>query len=130
VALKSYIGRPCLHGFRIAAATDRNESSKSTDDGHGGESNLRIVKFSKAGKLIKHGARKIPRQSDGKNNPGVKRGIRIVASTTAKQKRSSPGFGSNPETLSVAEGVADPLGNVYGAATNAMIIRKFIKSNW
>ena len=67
-------------------------------------------------------------QSDGRNNPGVKRGIRIGNVNDGKVKTLIPGLGANADTQSVAEGVAvDAMGNVYGAETNAMIIRKFVK---
>jgi len=65
---------------------------------------------------------------DGRNNPGVKRGIRIGNVNDGKVKTLIPGLGANADTQSVAEGVAvDAMGNVYGAESNSMIIRKFVK---
>ena len=159
-------------------------------DGHGGDSNARIVKFSKDGKFIKTWGRKgsavgefntphalamdskgrlfvgdrgnsriqifdqdgnfleewrqfgrpsgiyidkkdtiyvADHQSDKKNNPGFKRGIRIGSVKDGKVAALIPGLGADPETQSVGEGVvADADGNVYWAETSGMNVRKFV----
>jgi hypothetical protein len=160
-------------------------------DGHGGESNARIVKFSKDGKFIKTWGKKgtapgefdtphglafdssgrlyvadrsnnrvqifdqdgkyleewkqfgrpsgifidandtlyvADHASTAKNNPGVKRGIRIGSVKDGVVKVLIPGLGADPETQSVGEGVAaDAMGNVYMAETGGMMVRKFVR---
>lgn len=160
-------------------------------DGHGGDSNARIVKFSKDGKFIKAWGKKgtapgefdtphaiatdsrgrvfvgdrsnsriqifdqdgkfleewkqfgrpsgifIDRndiiyvadsQSDGKRNPGFKRGIRIGSAKDGLVQALIPGIGPEPDKESVPEGVAaDAMGNVYGAETSANDLKKFVK---
>ena len=189
---KPGVAGPGMDTFnRPSAVTTGPNGEIYVADGHGGESNARIVKFSKDGKFIRAWGKKgsapgefdtphaiaadskgrlfvgdrsnnrvqvfdsdgnfleewkqfgrpsgmfidrndnlyvADNQSDGKNNPGVRRGIRIGSVNDGKIKALIPGLGINPETQSVAEGVAvDAMGNVYGAETNGMIIRKFVK---
>jgi sugar lactone lactonase YvrE len=191
------LGKPGVGGAgtdmfnRPSAVTTGPNGEIYVADGHGGESNARIVKFSRDGKFIKAWGKKgsapgefdtphaiaadskgrvfvgdrsnnrvqvfdadgnffeewkqfgrpsgmfidrndnlyvADNQSDGKNNPGVKRGIRIGSVNDGNVKTLIPGLGTNADTQSVAEGVTvDAMGNVYGAETNAMIIRKFVK---
>jgi sugar lactone lactonase YvrE len=161
-------------------------------DGHGGESNARIVQFTKDGKFIRTWGKKgaapgefgLPHaiavdssgrvfvgdrpnsriqifdadgkfleewkqfgrpsgiyidandtlyvadhQSDEKVNPGFKRGVRIGSVKDGVVKGFIPGFGTNPATFIVGEGVAaDAQGNVYWAETSAgMTVRKFVR---
>jgi sugar lactone lactonase YvrE len=160
-------------------------------DGHGGESNARIVKFSKDGKFIKTWGKKgsapgefdvphglafdsqgrlfVADRSNGriqifdqdgkflaewkqfgrpsgifidandvlyvadhtstaKNNPGIKRGIRVGSARDGSVKAFIPGLGAEPDTQSVGEGVAaDAAGNVYMAETGGMNVRKFLR---
>ena len=66
--------------------------------------------------------------STAKNNPGVKRGIRIGSVKDGVIKAFIPGLGAEPETQSVGEGVAaDAMGNVYMTETGGMTVRKFVK---
>lgn len=66
--------------------------------------------------------------STAKNNPGVKRGIRIGSVKDGVVKAFIPGLGAEPETQSVGEGVAaDAMGNVYMTETGGMTVRKFVK---
>ena len=159
-------------------------------DGHGGDSNARIVKFTKDGKFIKAWGKKgsapgefdtphalamdskgrlfvgdrgnsriqifdqdgnfleewrqfgrpsgiyidpndriyvADHQSDKKQNPGFKRGIRIGSVKDGKVTALIPGLGADPETQSVGEGVvADGQGNVWWAETSGMAVRKFV----
>jgi streptogramin lyase len=161
-------------------------------DGHGGNSNARIVKFSRDGKFIKAWGRKgtgpgefdtphaIALDSQGrvfvgdrsnnriqifdqdgkflaewrqfgrpsgiyidandtlyvadhasteKNNPGMKRGVRIGSAKDGVVKAFIPGIGASPEGLIVGEGVAaDAQGNVYWSETSeGMTVRKFVR---
>ncbi len=160
-------------------------------DGHGGDSNARIVKFSKDGKFIKTWGKKggapgefdvphglafdsqgrlfVADRSNGriqifdqdgkflaewkqfgrpsgifidandvlyvadhtstaKNNPGIKRGIRVGSARDGSVKAFIPGLGAEPDTQSVGEGVAaDAAGNVYMAETGGMNVRKFLR---
>lgn len=68
-------------------------------------------------------------QSDAKVNPGFKRGVRIGSARDGVVKAFIPGFGSDPETYIVGEGVAaDAQGNVYWSETAAgMTVRKFVR---
>ena len=67
-------------------------------------------------------------QSDGKTNPGGKRGVRIGSVNDGKVNLFIPGLGGNPESQSAGEAVAaDAAGNVYWAETTGMVIRKFFK---
>src|SRR5215467_4709973 len=66
-------------------------------------------------------------QSDKKQNPGFKRGIRIGSLKDGKVTAFIPGLGADPETQSVGEGVvADAGGNVWWAETSGMAVRKFV----
>ena len=176
---------------RPSAVTTGPNGDIFVADGHGGDSNARVVKFSKDGKFVKAWGKKgtapgefdtphaiatdskgrvfvgdrsnnrvqvfdqdgnfleewkqfgrpsgmfidrndilyvADNQSDAKNNPGVKRGINIGSVNDGKVKALIPGFGANPETQSVGEGVAvDASGNIFWAETNGMTIRKFLK---
>lgn len=161
-------------------------------DGHGGESNARIVQFSKDGKFIRAWGKKgtgpgefgLPHaiavdstgrvfvgdrpnsrieifdangkfleewrqfgrpsglyidandnlyvadhQSDKKVNPGFKRGVRIGSTHDGVVKSFIPGFGTDPDTFIVGEGVAaDAKGNVYWSETAAgKTVRKFVR---
>ncbi len=160
-------------------------------DGHGGDSNARIVKFSKDGKFIRTWGKKgagagefdVPHglafdsqgrlfvadrsnnrvqifdqdgkyltewkqfgrpsgifidandtlyvadhASTAKNNPGVKRGIRIGSVKDGVVKEFIPGLGTDPDSYSVGEGVAaDAAGNVYMAETSGMNVRKYVR---
>jgi len=66
-------------------------------------------------------------QSDKKQNPGFKRGIRVGSAKDGKVTAFIPGLGADPETQSVGEGVvADASGNVWWAETSGMNVRKFV----
>ena len=176
---------------RPSAVTTAPNGDIFVADGHGGESNARIVRFSKDGKFIKAWGKKgsgpsefetlhaiaidskgrvfvgdrgnnriqifdqegnyleewkqfgrpsaifidrndmmyvADNQSDAKNNPGVKRGIRIGSAKDGVVKSLIPGLGLDPGTQSVGEGVAvDSAGNVFWAETNGMTLRKFVR---
>jgi streptogramin lyase len=160
-------------------------------DGHGGDSNARIVKFSKDGRFIKAWGKKgsapgefdsphaiaidskgrlfvgdrnnnriqifdqngkfleewkqfgrpsgifidakdniyvSDSQSDATHNPGFKQGIRIGSTRDGIVKAFIPALGPETKPMSVTEGVAaDARGNVYGAETSTMNVRKYVK---
>jgi hypothetical protein len=160
-------------------------------DGHGGDSNARIVKFSKDGRFIKAWGRKgsapgefdnphavaidskgrlfvgdtnnnriqifdqngkfltewkqfgrpsgifidakdniyvADFQSDAKRNPGFKPGIRIGSAKDGSVKYFIPALGPEAKPTSVTEGVAaDSHGNIYGAESETMNVRKYVK---
>ena len=161
-------------------------------DGHGGDSNARIVKFSKDGKFIKAWGRKgsgpgefdtphaiaidsqgrlfvcdrsnnrvqifdqdgnfiaewkqfgrpsgvfIDRndtiyvadsQSNAKNNPGVRPGIRIGSARDGKVTAFVPALGPEDKPTSVTEGIAaDTAGNnLYAGETGTQNLRKYVK---
>jgi len=68
-------------------------------------------------------------QSNEKVNPGFKRGVRIGSVRDGVVKSFIPGFGTDPQTYIVGEGVAaDASGNVYWSETSAgMTVRKFVR---
>ncbi|MDP2606411.1 MAG: hypothetical protein Q8S00_28045 [Deltaproteobacteria bacterium] len=67
-------------------------------------------------------------RSDAKRNPGVKRGIRIGSAKDGVIKSILPGFGGDPASQSVGEGVTvDANGNLHWSETSGMTIRKFVK---
>jgi hypothetical protein len=160
-------------------------------DGHGGDSNARIVKFSKDGTFIKAWGKKgsgpgefdtphaialdskgrlfvgdrnnnriqifdqdgkfleewkqfgrpsgifidakdniyvTDSQSDAKQNPGFKQGIRIGSAKDGSIKYFIPALGPETKPTSITEGVtADAKGNVYGGETTSMNVRKYTK---
>jgi streptogramin lyase len=111
-------------------------------DGHGGNSNARIVKFSKDGKFIKAWGKKgtapgefdtphaLAMDSQGRLFVGDRSNNRIqIFDQDGMVKSFIPGLGADPDGLIVGEGVAaDAQGNVYWAETsNGMTIRKFIR---
>ena len=160
-------------------------------DGHGGNTNQRVVKFSKDGKFIKTWGKKGSAQgefdtlhalaldsrgrlfvgdrgnnriqifdqdgnflaewkqfgrpsgifidakdtiyvtddeSDAKNNPGVKKGIRIGSAKDGTVTAFIPPLGPEDKPTSVTEGItADKMGNVFGGETTTTNVRKYVK---
>ncbi|HKA40938.1 MAG TPA: peptidyl-alpha-hydroxyglycine alpha-amidating lyase family protein [Burkholderiales bacterium] len=160
-------------------------------DGHGGDSNARIVKFSKDGKFIKAWGKKgsapgefdtphaiaidskgsifvgdrannriqifdqdgkflqewkqfgrpsglfidrndilyvADHQSDAKNNPGVRPGIRIGSVKDGKVIAFVPALGPAEKPTSATEGIAaDAAGNLYAGETGTRNLRKYVK---
>src|SRR3989441_2685703 len=160
-------------------------------DGHGGDSNARIVKFSKDGKFIKTWGRMgtgpgefdtphtitidsqgrifvgdrgnnrvqifdqdgkflaewkqfgrpsgvyidrndilyvADHQSDAKNNPGVRPGIRIGSVKDGKVTVFIPALGPVEKPTSTTEGiVVDAAGNLYAGETGTMNLRKYVR---
>jgi len=160
-------------------------------DGHGGDSNARIVKFSKDGKFIKAWGRKgsgpgefdtphaitidsqgrifvgdrsnnrvqifdqdgkflaewkqfgrpsgvyidrndilyvADHQSNAKNNPGVRPGIRIGNARDGKVTAFVPALGPEEKPTSTTEGIAaDASGNLYAGETGTRNLRKYVK---
>ena len=160
-------------------------------DGHGGDSNARIVKFSKDGKFIKAWGRKgsgpgefdtphaitidsqgrifvadrsnnrvqifdqegnfiaewkqfgrpsgiyidrndilyvADHQSNAKNNPGVRPGIRIGSARDGKVTVFIPALGPEEKPTSTTEGiVVDAAGNLYAGETGTRNLRKYVK---
>jgi hypothetical protein len=69
-------------------------------------------------------------QSNAKQNPGFKRGIRIGSAKDGKVTAMIPFVEPDPDSNNNAgiEGItADPMGNVYGGQTTGMILHKYIK---
>ena len=161
-------------------------------DGHGGETNQRVAKFSKDGKFIKTWGRKgsapgefnalhalaldskgrlfvgdrsnsriqifdqdgkflaewkqfgrpsgifidakdtiyvTDDESDEKNNPGMKKGIRIGSAKDGTVTAFIPVLGPQDKPLTVTEGItADKMGNVYGAETTTTNVRKYVRN--
>ena len=176
---------------RPSAVTTGPNGEIFVADGHGGESNARVVKFSKDGKFIKAWGKKgtatgefdtphaiatdsqgrvfvgdrsnsrvqvfdqdgnflaewkqfgrpsgifidsndmlyaADTQSNAKTNPGVKRGVYIGSVKDGAVKAILPGFGGDPASQSVGEGVAaDAMGDVYWSETAGMTVRKFVR---
>src|SRR5262247_1029590 len=160
-------------------------------DGHGGDSNARIVKFSKDGKFIKAWGKKgsapgefdtphaitidsqgrifvgdrsnnrvqifdqdgnflaewkqfgrpsgvyidrndilyvADHQSDAKNNPGVRPGIRIGNAKDGKVTAFIPALGPEEKPTTTTEGiVVDAAGNLYAGETGTRNLRKYVK---
>jgi sugar lactone lactonase YvrE len=116
-------------------------------DGHGGNSNTRIVKFSRDGKFIKQwnqfsrpsgifiDAKDNIYVSDSESNsvrphPGWKRGIRIGNISDAFITAFIPDPVENTKGSSMAEGVAaDSQGNIYGAegGSTGRGIKQYVK---
>ena len=160
-------------------------------DGHGGNSNARIVKFSKDGKFINTWGKKgsgpgefdethaiaidstgrvfvgdrtnsrieifdadgkfleewrqfgrpsgifidandtlyvTDSTSDAKLNPGFRQGIRIGSVKDGAVKAFIPALGPAEKPTSATEGVAaDAMGNVFGAETSTMNLRKYVR---
>jgi hypothetical protein len=160
-------------------------------DGHGGDSNARIVRFTKDGRFVKTWGRKgkgpgefdglhgismdsagrvfvadrsnsriqvfdqdgrflaewkqfgrpsgmyidakdtmyvVDHQSDSKINPGMMRGLRIGSVKDGIVRTYVPGRGTDPEKLSMPEGVAaDANGNVYGAEVAQKSVMRYTK---
>ena len=111
-------------------------------DGHGGDTNARVVKFSKDGKFItewKQFGRPsgvfIDRndmiyvadsQSGEKYNKGFRQGIRIGSVKDGKVIA----FIDNAGTTEMPEGVAaDAEGNVFGGFTANQTVKKFVKTD-
>jgi sugar lactone lactonase YvrE len=67
-------------------------------------------------------------ESNEKNNPGVRKGIRIGNAKDGALTVFIPALGPEDKPTTVTEGVAaDKTGNVYGAETATMNVRKYIK---
>ena len=160
-------------------------------DGHGGESNARVVKLSKDGKFVKAWGRKgsgpgefdtphaiaidstgrifvgdrsnnrvqifdqdgkflaewkqfgrpsglfidrndilyvADHQSDAKNNPGIRPGIRIGSARDGKVTAFVPALGPEEKPTSTTEGIAaDAAGNLYAGETGTMNLRKYVR---
>jgi hypothetical protein len=67
-------------------------------------------------------------QSNEKVNPGIKQGIRIGSTKDGVVKMYIPALGPEDKPTSVTEGVAaDAHGNVFGAETSSMNLRRYVK---
>ena len=66
--------------------------------------------------------------SDEKSNPGFKQGIRVGSAKDGSVKAFIPALGPETKPTTVTEGVAaDTVGNLYGAETGTMNVRKYVK---
>ena len=66
-------------------------------------------------------------QSNSRNNPGFKRGIRIGSAKDGTVKSFIPDPSTNP-AIAQAEGVtADAKGDIYAAGVSSMGLHKFVK---
>ncbi|MBI4471488.1 MAG: hypothetical protein HY646_02395 [Acidobacteria bacterium] len=87
-------------------------------DGHGGNSNARVLKFSKDGKFLYLA----DHQSDQTTNPGFRKGITIGSAKNGKVMAFIPDLAGSQEGVA-----ADAKGNVYGSLTGGMALKKYVK---
>ena len=68
-------------------------------------------------------------ETDAKNNPGGKKGIRIGSAKDGTVTAFIPPLGPADKPESVTEGItADKMGNVYGAETTTTNVRRYVKN--